>query len=780
LRPDKAKRRQPAKFRFASTAELEQLTRIVGQDRGIEAILFGLEMKSPGYNIYLAGPKGTGKTTALIDFIERLASDMPTPNDWCYVNNFKELRRPTALSLPSGRGVEFERNMRWLVEHVESSLRKSFSDEEYAKLRRETLAKISEDQKVILEGAGRIAEGEGFTLKITPTGIKLVPSIEGHVVTDDELQRLPEETTNLLKARSESLQTKLRGVSLQLAELEKRASTLMDQLDQRVASFAIDSLFQMMTELYQDLDQVKLFLESVRADVLNNLAIIRGEDGEQEASKPPMVSYLVNLLVDNSGLRGAPVVTVPHPTIHHIFGYVEREVKMGTLQTDFMHVRGGAAHRANGGFLVIHVEDLFTDPYIWSSLKRAIRNRQLEAEDTPEPMEYVATNVLFPEPIPFDAKVIIIGDSEVYETLSADRDFNELFKVKADFDTSMDWNDANVENYARFVSTLCAKEDLRHSDGPGLAAIIEYGSRLSEDQRKLSTRFADIADIIREASLYAVKDGADLVSKKHIERALEKRVYMSSLIQEKITELISRKVILIDVLGEKRGQVNGLSVLTVGDYRFGVPNRITASVAVGKEGVVDIEREVNLGGPIHSKGVMILSGFLAGRYAQEKPLSLIARLVFEQSYSGVEGDSASSAELYAILSELSGKPIRQYLAVTGSVNQKGEVQAIGGVNEKIEGFYRVCKAGGLTGVQGVVIPASNVENLMLNEEIVESIKKGIFHVYPVETVDEGMEVLTGVEAGGITVDGSYERDTINYLAQKRLMDMAEHLREYVR
>ena len=458
---------------------------------------------------------------------------------------------------------------------------------------------------------------------------------------------------------------------------------------------------------------------------------------------------------------------------------MEKEARFGALSTDYTMIRAGSAHLANGGFLVIPVEGLFTDPMSWVSLKRTMSNERIEIEDPLTRMGFMVTKSMRPEPIPFDAKVIILGDPQIYSLLyTRDREFRELFKVKADFDTTMERNEGNVRQYASFICTLCHKEGLKHLDPSGIAAVVDFSSRLASDKGKLSTQFARVADIIREADFYAEQENSDQISKKHVNKAVEEKVYRSNMIQDKIEEMIEEGTILIDIEGEKVGQVNGLAVLASGDYSFGKPSKITASVGVGKEGIIDIEREAQMGGPTHTKGVMILSGYLNGTYADEKPLSLTARLVFEQSYSGVDGDSASSTELYAMLSALSEKPIKQSFAVTGSVNQKGEVQAIGGVNEKIEGFFEVCKAKGLTGKQGVVIPQSNVKNLMLKEEIVEAVKKGEFHVYPVENISEGIEVLTGIKAGDRLPDGNFEEGTINALVQKRLSEMAERIKEY--
>jgi lon-related putative ATP-dependent protease len=483
--------------------------------------------------------------------------------------------------------------------------------------------------------------------------------------------------------------------------------------------------------------------------------------------------------VDNSELKGAPVITEMSPTQPHLFGIVQKEARFGALITDYTMIRTGSAHKANGGFLVIPVEDLLMDAVAWDSLKKTITSRKLAVEDIAQRLGYIATKTLTPEPIPFDAKVILVGSPDLYYALyQYDRDFREIFKIKADFDTTMERNEENVNMYASFICTLCKKEKLKHLDPSGIASVVEYSSRLAEDQTKLSTWFANIADIIREASHYAAEEDAEYTTAKHIDKALEERVYRSNLIEQKLEKMMEEGTILVDTEGEKVGQINGLSVLGLGDFSFGKPSRITVSVGVGKKGIIDIEREAQMGGPTHTKGVLILSGFLNDRYAKEAPLSLTARLSFEQSYSGVDGDSASSTELYCIMSALSGKPIKQHFAVTGSVNQKGEVQAIGGVNEKLEGYFQLCKSRGLDGEHGVVIPASNVKHLMLKQEVIDAIKKGKFHIYPVTTIDEGIEVLTGVKAGTLGKDGKYPAGTINRLVQDRLADMATKVKGY--
>lgn len=771
-----------------STAELTPLTEIIGQDRAVRALNFGLKIQDKGFNIYIAGVPGTGRETAVVNFLSEIAKTRPVPPDWCYVYNFKDPNRPNALRLPPGKGAEFAKDLEQFVPELKGALKVAFESDEYSRRRGDTLKAIEAEREVVTKQVNQMAADAGFLLQRTPIGLMLIPIVNGRPVNDQEFTQLPPQLRQQIQERRSVLQEDLRGAMKQFRDIETKMNEAVRQLNRNVASFALEPIFSALKEKYGECNEVIDYLGEVEEDILDNLSsILRGEEEEQPqlpfvipgTSTDPTDRYKVNLIVDNSGLKGAPVVMENNPTYPRLFGATEKEARFGALVTDYTMIRAGAAHMANGGFLVVPVEGLFVDPVVWESLKRTIANEKLEIEEPAARLGFILSRSLRPEPIPFNAKIIIIGDPQVYQLLFArDKDFKELFKVKADFDTSMDRNETNIRLYADFICSICNKEGLLHLDTTGIAGVIEYSSRLAADQKKMSTQFAIVADIIREANFYANEEGSELITRKHINMALEEKVYRSNLIEKKIDEMIARNVILIDTEGENIGQVNGLAVLSLGDYGFGKPSKITASIGVGRKGIIDIEREAQMGGPTHTKGVMILGGYLNQKYAQDEPLSLTARLAFEQSYSGVDGDSASSTELYSLLSALSEKPIKQYLAVTGSVNQKGEVQAIGGVNEKIEGFYEVCKARGLTGKEGCVVPQSNVENLMLKEEVVEAIKEGRFHIYPVGTIEEGIEVLTGVTAGEKRPDGTYEKGTINFLVQKRLSEMAEQMKEY--
>jgi len=770
------------------TEEIPPLEGIIGQERAVRALKFGLEIKERGFNIYVAGLPGTGKTTAVTSFLEEIAKSKPVPSDWCYVNNFQDAYQPKALKLPPGKANQFKRDMKTLIEDARREIPKAFESEDYA-ARRESVAKrLDSRRKELLNRLGENARKQGFLFQVTPMGILLIPIVDGKTLSDEEFLALDPKIRAKIQERREKLEAEVSTASRQLRDLEKELKELLLKLNRDVALYAIGHSISDLMEKYKDFPEVTAYLKDVQEDLVGNLDQFKREPTAQQQFPFPVPwmreaqfrKYEVNVTANNSALQGAPVVIEMNPTYGNLFGKIEKEAQFGALTTDFTMIIGGSLHKANGGYLVLPVEELLRNLFAYDSLKRALKNSEIAIEEAGERLGFITTKSLDPKPIPLDLKVVLIGNPFTYQLLYAyDPEFKELFKVKADFETRMDRTEENMRKYTAFVCTLCRKEKLKHLDASGVAKLIEYSSRLAEDQEKLSTEFAQIADIVREANFYAAQEDSPYINASHVKKAIEEKIYRSNLIQEKIRELIEKQILLIDTSGEIVGQVNGLSVISLGDFAFGRPSRVTASIGLGREGLIDIEREVKLGGPIHSKGVMILSGYLAGKYAQEKPLSLSARLVFEQSYEGVEGDSASSTELYAILSSLADLPIKQSLAVTGSVNQKGEVQAIGGVNEKIEGFFEVCKAKGLNGQQGVIIPMSNVQNLMLKEEVVEAVREGKFHIYPVRTIDQGIEILTGVKPGSRREDGTFEEGTINYRVDMRLRNMAERLREFM-
>ena len=769
-----------------TTRDLAPLKEIIGQERAVRALKFGLGIKEKGFNVYVSGISGTGRTTAVKNFVDEIALSKTTPYDWCYVNNFSNQYDPKVIKLPAKQGKEFQKDLKNLIDTAKRNLPKAFESEDYSTKRDATIKTVEERRKMLFEELSKKAQNEGFLIQITPIGILLIPIIKGKPISDKDFLSLPLKTRNEINEKRGLLESELRSAIRQLQDLERQIQEEIEHVNRDVALYAIGHLMTYLKDKYKEFPEVLLYLEDVQKDILENVSQFIRTVGEPQTpfelpwmKEAPFKKYEVNVIVDNSSIKGAPVIIETNPTLHNLFGRVEKEAQFGALITDFTMIRSGSLHKANGGYLILPVEELLLNQFSYDGLKRALKNEQIVIEDIEERLGFMATKTIKPEPVPLNVKVILIGDPYVYQLLyTLDNEFKELFKVKADFDTTMERTDENIQKYAVFVCALCSKENLKHLDGSGLAKLIEYSSRLAEDQKKLATRFAEVADIVREANFYAVEENSNFLTGRHITKAIEEKIYRSKLIQEKIQEMIQRGFILIDTDVSKTGQVNGLSVMGLGDFAFGIPTRVTASIGLGQEGVIDIEREAKMGGPIHTKGVLILSGYLNEKFARDKPLSLSAHLVFEQSYGGIEGDSASSTELYAILSALSDTPIKQNIAVTGSVNQKGEIQAIGGVNEKIEGFFEVCKAKGLTGEQGVMIPESNVQNLMLKEEIVDAVKRNKFHIYSAKTIDEGIEVLTGVNAGEKKKDGTYEKGTINYSVDQHLREMGERLKEF--
>jgi lon-related putative ATP-dependent protease len=773
-----------------STKDLSPLDEIVGQDRAVKALDFGLNIHEEGFNVFASGMYGTGRKSAVKKFVEELAKTKPRGKDWIYVNNFANPYEPNAIYLPPGMGKEFQSDMASFIDEAKRIIPKVFESEDYVNRRNASLHDIEEERAKLFARIDASAQEKGFLIQPGPSGLLTIPVKDGQPLQQEEFFALPETEQAQYQKKREELMAELRDLFRQVRDLEQTGNETIEKLNKEVAMGATGRRLAALRDKYANIDEIKDYLDAIQKDIVDNLPQFLPISPQQQQQMPPQFQhplfmelafrkYAVNVIVDNSDTNGAPVVFEQTPTYQNLLGKIEKEVQFGVISTDFTMIRSGSIHKANGGFLVMMVEDLFRTPLTYDGLKTALKTGKAAIEEPGERMGFITTKGIRPEPIPLDLKVILIGTPEVNQILyTQDPDFSELFKVKAEFDTSMDRTDESVKKYAAYICTISEKFRLKHLDKSAVARVIEYGSRLADDQAKLSTRFSLVADVIREASFYATGEGVELITGKHVLKAIEEKRYRSSMIQEKIQEYIEKGVFLIDTDGEKVGQVNGLSVIGLGDIAFGRPSRVTASIGAGRGGIIDIEREAAMGGPIHTKGVLIISGYLAGKYAQDKPLSLSARLVFEQSYSGVEGDSASSTELYAILSALSGVPINQSLAVTGSVNQKGEVQAIGGVNEKLEGYFEVCKAKGFTGKQGAMIPASNVQNLMLKEELVQAAKEGKFTIYPVSTIDEGIETLTGKKAGARKEDGTFEEGTINYLVDQRLRQMALTMKEF--
>ena len=784
----------PGQFEFTSTEELPELEEIIGQERATRAIDFGIDIPCYGYNIYALGPAGAGKMTTIQTFLERKARTEKVPEDWVYVNNFEDPYQPWAISLPLGGAGVLRDEVDEMLKSLQEEIPRAFESEEYDQHKARIARELDEKRNAEFKSLEAFVNKQGFALLRTPMGLIFAPMVDGQPMSEEQYQALEPEKKKELEKHRPALQKELEKATRQVRELEKEAKDRLRNLDKEIAAFTVDHFFEALKEKYSQHDELLAYLDAMRNDMVQKIDVLRQAaqaPGEGAAAgetmpaffaarlKSPFDRYQINVIVDNSSTKGAPVIVEANPTYQNLVGRIEHKAEFGSLVTDFSMIRGGALHRANGGYLVLDAKAVLSSPLAWTSLKRALRNKEIRIEEMAQQQSLIATVSLAPEPIPLDVKVVLIGDPQTYYLLySLDEEFQKLFKVKADFATDMDWTPENLQKYALFVHARCREESLRHFDNEAVAKVIEYSSRLVENQEKLTTRFAHVADIAREASYWACREGHDLVTAAHVQKAIEERVYRSNQIEERIREQIEDGTIMVNTDGEVVGQVNGLSILSLGDYTFGKPSRITARTFLGQKGVINIEREAKLSGNIHDKGVLILSGYLGGKYAQEIPLSLSASICFEQSYSGVEGDSASSTELYALLSSLSGFSIKQGIAVTGSVNQKGEVQAIGGATRKIEGFFDVCKVQRLTGEQGVIIPEQNIKNLMLREDVVDAVRQGKFHIYPVRTIDEGITVLTGVEAGERQEDGAYPEGTVNHAIQNRLRELATKLKDF--
>jgi lon-related putative ATP-dependent protease len=770
----------PLRVKELFSSDSESGETIIGQDRAVKALKFGLGIKADGYNIYVSGIQGTGKLTAIKNFVVEPAKKEQLPNDWCYVNNFKDLYQPTRLCLPAGHAIAFKKDIKNLILDARQTLTKAFEHEDFMKRRQSITDSLVQRQNELFNAVYDRAAKESIRIQETPVDIVTIPLKNGKNMSDEQFNKLSEEEQKTIRETQDKYIEEIKVVVRESRKLEREASEKLAKLENEVATFAISSLIQEMEEKYAAVPDVMRHLKEVKEDILANLVGFLITDkgnsiqGLNSNNNNFIKRYEVNVLVDNDQGQGAPVVIEPHPTYNNLFGRVEKESYMGTWVTDLTLIRRGSLHTANGGYLIIQVEELFKNIFSWESLKRALKNKEVVIEEAGDQWGFITTKTLKPEPIPLKVKVILIGDPFLYHLLYAyDSNFKELFKVKADFDSSMVRNGKNESDYIRFCDKISKREGLFSLNDEAVAKVIEHGSRLAEDQNKLSTQFSEIANVLREANYYASVDNATQIQSSHIRKAVEEKLYRSNLIQDRLNEMIASKQILIDIKGKKVGQVNGLSVIILGDIDFGIPNRITCSTSLGKDGIIAIEREAELSGPIHTKGVMILTGYLTEKYIQEKPISLNARVVFEQSYGEIEGDSASSSELYTILSSLSNLPIKQGIAVTGSVNQKGEIQAVGGINEKIEGYFEIVKLLGWGEEQGVIIPSANIRNLMLKEEIQEAIQQKKFKIWAIDTIDDGIEILTGLKAGTPQEEG-----TIAYLVNNKLNQYADKMRAF--
>jgi lon-related putative ATP-dependent protease len=775
---DLCRRCDPAQFDFRTTEELEDLEGVLGQVRAVGAIEFGVGIRREGYNLFAMGPEGVGRHTIIRRHLEQQAKPAEPPSDWCYVYNFETAHKPRALRLPSGQAGAFRDKMARLVEDLRAAIAAAFESDEYRSRRQEIDSELGERQERVIGEVGAHANSQGIALLRTPAGFGFAPMRSGKVMDPEDFAKLPDEEQKRLEALVSSLQEELARVIHQVPKWRREALRKVRELNREVTRVAVNSLIDDVREEYASLPQVQTYLAAVKEDVLDHAEAFRQQkEGEAptlfgvqiasaEQSEAAFRRYAVNVLIDHGPTRGAPIVYEDNPSHDALVGRIEHMAQMGALITDFTLIKAGALHRANGGYLILDALKVLTQPFAWEALKRALRSREIRTESLGQMLSVISTVSLEPEPIPLDLKVVLVGQRFLYYLLHAyDPEFGELFKVAVDFDEDMPRNPEHDLLYARAIATIARKEKLRAFDVAAVARVVEHGSRDAADAGKISVRMRLLADVLRESDYWAGTAGRDVVAAEDVRRAIEAQIGRSDRVRQRLQEHVLRGSLLLDTSGERVGQVNGLAVMQLGDFAFGTPHRITARVRLGAGRVVDIERESELGGPIHSKGVLILSGFLAGRYAANKPLSLSASLVFEQSYGGVEGDSASSAELYALLSALADAPVRQSLAVTGSVNQHGDVQAIGGANEKIEGFFELCKARGLSGEQGVLIPGSNVKNLMLRADVVEAVAAGRFSVFPIRTIDEGIEVLTGVAAA-----------EIHRRVEQRLGDYAERVR----
>ena len=787
----------PDQLDFETTDDLDELKEVLGQDRAVEAVRFGAGMQHEGFNLFVLGPNGTGRHSFIRQFLEQKAEHEPAPSDWCYVNNFEQPKRPNALRFPAGRGRKFQQDVRHLVEEAQSAIPAAFESEDYQARRQSIQQELKEEQENALQEVQQHAQEKNIGIIPTRSGFAFAPIRDGETLSPDEFSELPEKEQERIEKETEELGNELRKVMQEAPKRTRKIREKIQQLDREVTMFAVGSLIDELVEKYRDLPEVAEHLQAMQRDIVDNVEMFLKKPGDEKqevleqllggkmggGQEPGGSSvthrYDVNVIVDHTKNGGAPVVFEDNPTYNYVVGQVEHLAQMGALVTDFSLIKGGALHQANGGYLVLDARKILTEPFAWDGLKRALRSGEIRIQSPGQAYSLVSTVSLEPEPIPLDIKIVLIGDRWLYYLLQAlDPEFNRYFKVAADFEDDMDRNPDNISRFAQLLGNIARKEKLRPLHRNAVARIIEESARHAGDSEKLSARVRYAADIAREAHFWAGESGSDIIGVDEIQRAIDSRIHRASRIRDRIQEEILRETILIDTDSAVTGQINGLSVMQIGEYAFGRPSRITARLSVGPGKVIDIEREVELGGPIHSKGVLILSNFLSSQYVTDRPLSLSASLVFEQSYGGIEGDSASTAELCTLLSALAQVPIRQSLAVTGSINQHGHIQAIGGVNEKIEGFFDICQARDLTGDQGVLIPEANVPHLMLRKDVRDAVEGGQFHIYPVQHIDQCLEILTDREAGEADEQGNFPAESINRRIQERLIAFSDQLKAF--
>ncbi len=778
----------PALFEFETTESLPGEVVIIGQKRAVDAIDFGVGIASFGFNVYALGYTGTGRTTTLRTYLDRIAADQPVPPDWIYVFNFTDPNRPNAVSLPPGKAVGFRRDMQELISDLQREIPRAFESEDYVKQKQAIMREAQEKSNEAFAELERLVSARGFTVLKTAMGLGIAPVLNGQVLTPEAYQQLDGETRKEIEGRQLELQGEMGETMRAMRDLEKQTKRRVEDFDREIATFAVKHLIEELRLKYGELEEVPEYLEAVQADIVDNVAGFKDPGDEPEEglaaamrsgqTEALLNRYRVNVIVDNSQCDGAPVIFEANPTYANLIGRIEYRAEFGALVTDLSMIKAGCLHRANGGYLVVEMNGLLTNPLAWDALKRSIKNLNIRTEGLGTQLQVVSTVTLEPEPIPLDLKVLLIGDPATYYLLhQLDEDFRKLFKVKADFGARFERTPDTCQHYAQFVAARCHEEGLLHFKREAVARVVEYGSRLAEHQKKLSTRFGQIADLIREASYWAERRGEGHTAAEDVQKAIAQGIYRSNRAEEQIQEMIQEGSIRVDVEGEAVGQVNGLSVLSLADYEFGKPSRITVRTYTGSSGVVSLDREAKLSGRTFDKGLLTLTGYLGGKYALNAPMSLAASISFEQLYEEIEGDSASSTELYALLSSLSGLPIQQGIAVTGSVDQQGNIQPIGGAIQKIEGFFLTCVQKGLTGNQGVIIPEQNVINLILSDEVRQAVADGDFHIYPVRSVDEGLEILTRTPAGEIQDDGSYPEGSVHGRVAARLEQIAADLKE---
>jgi len=774
----------PEIFKFENTSELESIDTGIGQDRGIKALEFGLSVDVKGYNLFLEGPDGVGKTMYTKNYLDKISAKKKVPLDWCYIYNFENPNEPVAVSLPAGQGAEFQDDMNRFIKDVRADINKTFSNEDFEKEKTLIRQEFEQKRSVLLEQLNKESIKYGFQVKTAQNGIYMMPVIDGKAIEEDEFEKLDEEVKKEFEDKSSIVQEQIISVISEIKAIERASDKKIEEWQANIALLTINVHINYIKSRYKRNKKISKFLDSIKKDILKNVSLfienkpqgqpLQPTPPQAREHKEPWLNYRVNLFIDNSNSEGAPVIMDSNYSYHNLFGKLEYENYYGALKTDFTMLKPGLLHRANGGYIIFQAKDLLANPMWYEALKKALRIKEINIENSADQRSSMVMVSLKPEPIPLDLKVILIGSSNIYHTLlSMDADFKKLFKIKVEFEDDAPRTNENILKFARFIHSFCEQEELPPFDRTAVAKMVEYSSKLSTSKKKISTRFGELSEVISESATWAKLDRKKIVTGDYVEKALAEQIDRVKKYDEKYTEMIRENTLLIDTSGFKVGQINGLTVMTIGYYTFGKPSKITVNTYTGKKGIINIEREVELSGSSHSKGVFILNGYLGEMFAQDIPLSLTASICFEQLYNGVDGDSASSTELYALLSSLSNVPINQAIAVTGSVNQKGEVQPIGGVNEKIEGFYQICKIRGLDGTQGVMIPIQNIDNLSLSDEVIESVKKGEFHLYAVSTIEEGIEVLTGVPAGKKDKNGKFPAGTVNYLVYEKLKKYAE-------